>query len=117
MPNTKSCTFGLARSSTTCVPPRPNTGSRFGDLTIQSGCFSYSSLVVLAISGSIQMPNFTPFFLASRSRPSMPSGSLFLSTTQSPSDELSVLRGYLSPNQPSSMTKSSPPMEAMSAII
>ena len=30
--NTTSCTFGLAMSSTSCVPPRPFTMSRFGAL-------------------------------------------------------------------------------------
>ena len=113
----KSCTSELERSRTTCVPPRPRTISLFGAFNTHSGCFSYNSLVVLAISGSIQIPNLIPCLLASAIRPSMPLGSFRASTIQSPKDELSLLRGYLSPNQPSSMTNNSPPIDWISLII
>ena len=115
--NAKSCTSGLQRSSTICVPPRPLTGSLPGALRTQSGCFSYSSLVVLSISGSIQMPKRMPRSAAALTSPFTPSGNFLLSTIQSPSPALSFTLGYFSPNHPSSMTKSSPPIEAMSDII
>ena len=63
------------------------------------------------------MPNLSPFSLAEAVSPLMPSGSFSLQTTQSPRLDVPLLRGYLSPNQPSSITNISPPMAAKSAII
>ena len=48
---------------------------------------------------------------------SMPSGSFSRFTSQSPSPALSLLRGYLLPNQPSSSTNISSPMAAASSIM
>ena len=79
-------------SKTNCVPPRPVVASRFGDFIIHSGCFSYNSLLVFVISGSIHIPKSIFFFWDTFIRLSIPSGNFFLSTIQSPKDELSVLR-------------------------
>src|SRR6218665_30996 len=84
-----------------------------GNFKIQSGCFSYNSLFGFAISGSIQMPNFTPFFSPSAITGFNPLGSLVLFSSQSPSPARSSLRGYLLANHPSSSkNKSNPSLEA-----
>ena len=116
-PKTKSCTSGLERSRITCVPPRPVDTGRFSTRRIHLGLFSKSSLFVFELSGSIQMPNFILYFFAESRRPFIPNGSFSLQTCQSPRDDLSLLRGYLFPNQPSSITKSSPPIAENSFII
>ncbi|CUQ63818.1 Uncharacterised protein [Segatella copri] len=82
----------------------------------QSGCFSKSSLLGFTISGSIQIPNFTPAFLASLTNPGMPSGSLLLVASQSPRPAWSSLRGYLLANQPSSSKNISTPRSLASFI-
>src|SRR5665647_55115 len=84
---------------------------------IQSGCFSYNSLLGLTISGSIQMPNFTPCFSASLTKTPIPLGSLVLLGSQSPREDLSLFRGYLLANQPSSSKKRSTPNFLVSLII
>ncbi len=58
-----------------------------------------------------------PWSSAIFTRADTPPGSLFLSTPQSPKAQLSVRRGYFTPNHPSSITKSSPPIDAISPII
>lgn len=80
-------------------------------------------MLLIEHTGSIGHFRFDPdtklylVFLASLSKPSIPLGSFLVSTTQSPSAQLSVTRGYLVPNHPSSITKSSPPILWISAII
>mgnify|MGYP007128032695 CR=1 FL=1 len=49
-------------------------------------------------------------FLCRSQQPSMPLGNFFLHTVQSPKLLFPPSRGYLSPNHPSSITKSSPPI-------